>query len=119
MSGYNPRSTAWRSPWSIARPAGKAISRGDGVRARTGRPRRARSRPFPDNCRKHGPAGARRALLAPDRPRVQARRQPQRPHHGGRPDDPQGADAGQAAGIGLFVWDWPQGPATLLARLRP
>ena len=25
-------------------------------------------------------------------------------------------DAGQAAGIGLFVWDWPQGPATLLAR---
>ena len=25
-------------------------------------------------------------------------------------------DAGQAAGIGLFVWDWPQGPAILLAR---
>lgn len=25
-------------------------------------------------------------------------------------------DAGQAADIGLFVWDWPQGPATLLAR---
>jgi DNA ligase (NAD+) len=25
-------------------------------------------------------------------------------------------DAGQTAGIGLFVWDWPQGPASLLAR---
>jgi len=25
-------------------------------------------------------------------------------------------DAGQAAGIGLFVWDWPQGPAALPAR---
>lgn len=25
-------------------------------------------------------------------------------------------DAGQAAGVGLFVWDWPQGPANLAAR---